>query len=151
MLVLRFETDPGPKDNSSFDFGLWGDRTLTLEGFDARRQPHPAPPALSLGSLVSRPSQGTVPPSAFRSGSRWERDSDRVFFRYDGDDGALEYRWERPGAGQPQNTSMGLFGKINLTASRKGGERNSRSPGKLSASRLGKVSDSPGGPLERDL
>ena len=75
---------------------------------------------LPLDSLVSRPAQGTVPPAAFRSSSRWERDGDAVLFRYEGDDGTLEYRWERPAAGQAQNASMGLFGKIILTASGKG-------------------------------
>ena len=33
MLVLRFETDPGPTDNACFDFSLWGERSLVLEGF----------------------------------------------------------------------------------------------------------------------
>src|SRR5208337_1186753 len=85
--------------------------------FEARPRSHPSPPSLALNSLVSRPAQGTMPPTAFRSSSRWERDGDIVSFRYEGDDGTLEYRWERPVSGQPRNASMGLFGKIILTAS----------------------------------
>ena len=120
VLILRFETDPGPKDNPSFDFGLWGDRTLALEGLEATPRHQPSPPSLTLGSLVSRPAQGSVPPPAFRSSSTWKRDGNTVSFRYEGDDGTMEYRWEQSAAGQAQNTSMGLFGKIALTAFRKG-------------------------------
>ncbi len=120
VLVLRFEADPGPRDDSSFDFALWGDRTLVLEGFEATPRLQASPPPLTMDSLVSRPAQGTVPLAAFRSSSRWQRDGDIVSFRYEGDDGTLEYRWERPVSGQPRNASMGLFGKIILTASGKG-------------------------------
>ncbi len=47
-LVLRFEADAGPRDDSSFDFALWGDRTLVLEGFKVTPRPHPSPPPLSM-------------------------------------------------------------------------------------------------------
>ena len=120
VLVLRFETDPGPKDNASFDFSLWGERILVLEGFAPKPRSHLSPPSLKLHTLVSRPVQGIVPPAAFRSSSRWERDGDRISFRYQGNDGVLEYCWERPAAGQVQNASMGLFGQIVLSASRNG-------------------------------
>ena len=119
MLVLRFETDPGPRNDPSFDFGLWGDRTLVLEGFNPAPLSHPSPPPLSITALVSRPAQGTTPPSAFPSSSRWKREGDGVSFRYEGDDGTMEYRWEQPAPGQPQGAATGLFGKILLTAAGK--------------------------------
>lgn len=120
VLVLRFETDPGPRNDPGFDFGLWGDRTLVLEGFEARPRSHLSPPALAIDALVSRTDQGTAPPSAFRSSSKWTQSGDAATFRYDGDDGTLEYRWEAPTSGPSQNSSTGLFGKITLTASGKG-------------------------------
>ncbi|MGO9915032.1 MAG: hypothetical protein ACLQIB_10005, partial [Isosphaeraceae bacterium] len=57
-LVIRFETDPGPKDDASFDFALWGDRRLVLDGFQPAARLLPAPAAQSPASLVSRPAQG---------------------------------------------------------------------------------------------
>ena len=41
-------------------------------------------------------------------------------FHYQGDDGTVEYRWERPAAGQTPIPPKGLFGRIILTASAKG-------------------------------
>ncbi len=31
-VTLQFESDPGPKDNPSFDYAFWGDRTLLIAG-----------------------------------------------------------------------------------------------------------------------
>ena len=60
VLVLRFETDPGPKDNSSFDFGLWGERSLVLEGFTATDRGLIPPPHLWRCTLWS-PDQFKAP------------------------------------------------------------------------------------------
>jgi len=119
-LVIRFETDPGPKDDSSFDFALWGGRSLVLEGFQPAARLHPVPASLSPGSLVSRPGQGIAPPSGFPHKNRWERQGNVFTLRYEGDDGVLEYRWEPPTAAQRQENPMGLFGAIALKASLKG-------------------------------
>lgn len=43
--TLRFETDPGPQDNSSFDFSLWAERRLEISGFAPPMRTHPAPPS----------------------------------------------------------------------------------------------------------
>jgi hypothetical protein len=47
-VVLRFETDPGPSNNPSFDFSLWAERSLRIEGFvapkPARAKPAGVPP-----------------------------------------------------------------------------------------------------------
>ena len=57
VMVLRFETDPGPKDDSSFDFGLWGDRRLVFEGFRGQTTASLVPPCsrTSLPGLSARP------------------------------------------------------------------------------------------------
>ena len=52
-ITLRFETDPGPRDNSSFDFALWADRELVLEGFTPESRSWPPTPPLSLASLAT--------------------------------------------------------------------------------------------------
>nr|MDQ2688069.1 hypothetical protein [Armatimonadota bacterium] len=62
-VTLRFETDPGPQDDSSFDFALWGDRRLTLAGFRPVKVSHPAPPALDLRRLSSVQSSSIAPRS----------------------------------------------------------------------------------------
>ena len=60
FLTLRFETDPGPHDNSSFDFALWSGRILELQGFKAPPIPLPPKPApLDLRRLY--------PPAKWRS------------------------------------------------------------------------------------
>ena len=119
-LVLRFETDPGPRNDPSFDFGLWGDRTLVLEGFQASVRSQPAPAAVSPGLLVSRAGPGVVPPSAFPCKNRWERQGDEMHLVYEGEDGLLVYRWKRPGATAHRDSFMGLVGEIRLAASLKG-------------------------------
>ncbi len=67
VLTLRFETDPGPKNNSSFDFSIWGDRQLVLEGFAPKAAAHPAVPPLALKSLRSRPEGGSARPERVRA------------------------------------------------------------------------------------
>ncbi|MGO9467008.1 MAG: DUF5696 domain-containing protein [Isosphaeraceae bacterium] len=119
-LVIRFETDPGPKDDASFDFALWGDRRLVLDGFQPAARLLPAPAAQSPASLVSRPAQGIVPPIGFRHKNRWERQGNAFVLRYEGGDGVLEYHWEPPARAQRQENSIGLFGEIALRASLKG-------------------------------
>jgi Family of unknown function (DUF5696) len=119
-LVLRFETDPGPRNDPSFDFGLWGDRTLVLEGFQASVRSQPDPAHLSPGLLVSRAGQGVVPPRAFPCKNRWERRGEEMHLLYEGEDGVLDYRWKRPGATDHREGSMGLFGEVRLWASLKG-------------------------------
>ncbi len=35
-VLIRFETDPGPKNDPSYDFSVWGDRRLVLTGFQTK-------------------------------------------------------------------------------------------------------------------
>ncbi|MDR3707392.1 MAG: hypothetical protein P4L33_03755 [Capsulimonadaceae bacterium] len=49
-ITLVFETDPGPARNAGFDFALWGDRTITVDGAPerpAQSRLHPFPGNLS--------------------------------------------------------------------------------------------------------
>lgn len=97
VLTVRFETDPGPRDDSSFDFSLWGDRQIVFEGFSPKPPvSHPAPPALSIRALWPRTEQGAVPPSALVHRNSVSREGDSAVLRYEGDDGTIEYRWSRP-------------------------------------------------------
>lgn len=61
-VTIDFENDPGPARDAGFDFSLWGERQLTLEGFRAPAQATPVAPALRLGSLRP-PHRGSVVPS----------------------------------------------------------------------------------------
>ncbi len=56
-LLIRFETDPGPKDDASFDFGLWADRCLVPRGFPASGSvaPRTRRSVAGLARLPARP------------------------------------------------------------------------------------------------
>lgn len=115
-VTLRFETDPGPDDNTAWDHALWGGRQLVLEGVES--QPavrHAAPPPLDLRRVQKPPSQSVVPVSGFASKQQTELTADTAVFRYTGPDGVLEYRWNKPDAADP------LLGRIELTATTSGG------------------------------
>lgn len=46
-VALRFETDPGPKRDPSFDYALWGDRQIGIQG-----GPIPPPPLFQPDNVV---------------------------------------------------------------------------------------------------
>jgi hypothetical protein len=97
-LTLRYETDPGPRNNSSFDFSTWGGRELVFEGYSPPATTHTAVRKLSLQPLRSQPSGtgGTWPPSVFASTSSSALESGVAIFRDTGPDGTITYRWSRP-------------------------------------------------------
>lgn len=110
-LAVRFAVDPGPKGNSAFDFALWGDRHLVLEGFTAPSVSHPAPRPLALSNVWSA-ANGEVAPRDGFGGTTSVQFSDRlVRFRYKGPGGTLTYAWSAP-----QSTNGPLFGDLTLTA-----------------------------------
>ncbi len=115
LLVLRFETDPGPKNNASWDFSLWGGRELVLEGFEARPAARPDPPPVDLSRLWPVRDGGMVPPSGFQGSVAKGLRGDAATFRYEGADGILEYRWRRPR--KPDDPA---FGDLRLVARMKG-------------------------------
>jgi hypothetical protein len=111
LLTLRFETDPGPRNNASWDYSLWGGRELILEGFEPRMVARPSPPPLILSKLWPAQNGNVAPPSGFEGTLAKEIKDDVATFRYRGAEGTLEYRWRRPQA--PEDP---LFGKLSLRA-----------------------------------
>lgn len=109
-VTLRFETDPGPKDNPSFDFSIWGDRKLTLDGFTPVPMMHPAPQRLTTNLLISEQSGSVVPPSAYKFTDTTLCTNREEQFRYHGADGDLSYVWRPIGGPNP------LFGSIVLSS-----------------------------------
>lgn len=95
-VTLRFETDPGPKDDASFDFALWGERRLTLAGFRAVAVRRPAPPPLDLRRLSSVTGGGVAPRSGWAGRTSVRVTPRGAVLRYAGADGTLEYHWTPP-------------------------------------------------------
>jgi hypothetical protein len=114
-VTIRFETDPGPRDNPSFDFSLWGERELVIAGEAITPVIHPAPAAISLGPLRATPAGGVVPPSATAGTATVTVKDDVAVLSYAGAEGRLEYRWRRPRTAEDP-----LFGEISLCATRAG-------------------------------
>ena len=110
--TLRFETDPGPSDNASFDFALWGGREVALAGFKPAVQRHLAPPPLELHRLISRQTGSVAPPSGFAGRTSVQVTASEALLRYKGADGALEYHWKPAGDG--------LLGSLTLRAAMTG-------------------------------
>ena len=110
-LTLRFEVDPGPNNNPAFDYSLWGDRQLVIEGYTPSAPPRPVPPPLVISNLWSGQSLDVAPQSAF-AGTNSRSLSDGVAsFRYTGPDGVLEYQWRAP-----QSSNDWLLGDLVLVA-----------------------------------
>ena len=97
IVTLRFETDPGPRDNASFDFALWSGRELVLEGFSPKPVPQPAlPPALDLRQLYAEPNGEVAPRSGYAGRVATDVGTNRATLTYAGADGTLQYQWQRP-------------------------------------------------------
>lgn len=111
---LRFETDPGPRDDSAFDFSLWAERRLETPGFAPTVRTHPAPPPLDLRLLASSASGSVVPASGFPARVNVEATATEVVFHYAGADGTLDYRWS------PTDDDQNLLGKLVLHAQQTG-------------------------------
>ena len=102
IVTLRFETDPGPHDNASFDFALWGGRELLLEGFVPKASTPPAsPPPLDLRRLVPVENGEVAPLSGFKGAVAITINGDHAALEYKGPDGTFEYRWTEPHTADP--------------------------------------------------
>ncbi len=110
-LIVRFEVDPGPNNNPSFDFSLWGNRELVLEGYTPTVLTRPVPRPLALSNLWSGATAEVAPPSGFPGAASASLSNGVARFRYAGPDGTLEYQWTGP-----QSTNDGLFGTLTLNA-----------------------------------
>jgi len=97
IVTLRFETDPGPRNDASFDFALWGGRELRLQGF----APKPVvqttvPPPLDLRRLGPVQNGEVAPPSGFAGQITAEVSTKQAALTYTGADGTLQYQWTPP-------------------------------------------------------
>ena len=110
-LLVRFEVDPGPNNDASFDYSLWGNRQLALEGYTPPLSTRPPPPALALSNLWSGQTTEVAPPSGFPGAATVSMSNNAVHFVYSGSDGMLDYQWSAP-----QSATDGLFGAITLNA-----------------------------------
>ena len=96
-VVLRFETDPGPRSDASFDFALWGGRTLLLEGFAPKAVGSAVPPLpLDLRQIHPVQNGEVAPPSGFDGRVATEVGANDAVLTYTGADGTLQYQWTRP-------------------------------------------------------
>ena len=95
-LTLRFETDPGPRNDASFDFALWGGRELLLEGFASQPVPTNSPPPLDLNRLYPVQNGEVAPPSGFVGRITTDVSSNSATLTYSGADGTLQYQCSRP-------------------------------------------------------
>ncbi|MEI7731510.1 MAG: DUF5696 domain-containing protein [Verrucomicrobiota bacterium] len=109
-VLIRFETDPGPKNNASYDFSLWGQRELALEGYTPVTNSHPAPPTLTLANLYPVQNNEVAPAGGFTGKSSVYLSNDVVHFCYTGADGFLDYQWQRPSG------TIGFLGTVTLQA-----------------------------------
>ncbi len=114
-VVVRFETDPGPKDNSGFDFSLWGDRELVVEGVDFATTRRPDPPALNLTRMGDPFGVASDGIQKLDTSGTPGFDGDTATYTYAGADGTMTYRWNRPT--KPEDP---VFGAIALRAKMKG-------------------------------
>ncbi|RKY04135.1 hypothetical protein DRP77_04660 [Candidatus Poribacteria bacterium] len=89
-LTLRLEVGPGPRNNPSWDYSLWGDPMIVVEG----EAPRPKPPEVlkvTLEGLSNDPSLGVKPSVHYRFSNGAERVGDEFRFIYDGEDCELIY------------------------------------------------------------
>ena len=99
---LGFEADPGPKRNSSFDFSMLGEPTLTVgQAGDARGEllerivrsrAYRHTERRPLTPLANTPANGTVPSTNDPHMTRIEKADGAWRFLYMGDDCRIEYR-----------------------------------------------------------
>ena len=123
-VTLSFESDAGPQDNPSFDYALWGDRTLTIDGFNVPRHAFATPPALPLAPLVSTGTQKSVAPRGGYVGRDSVALSNGIAkLRYAGADGICEYSWRAP---QAENDAS--LGALQLTARMKSADGKMQTP-----------------------
>lgn len=113
QLWIRFETDPGPKDNPSYDYALWGDRELAIDGLKTVPLPAPAPKRLDLAKLWSAQNGDVAPLTGFDAKTSVRLANDRAILRSEGSDGAMEYWWDRPkSAGDPPLGRLKLYTRM---------------------------------------
>jgi len=123
-VTVRFETDPGPRNDASFDFALWGGRELVLEGFVPPSViATPPPPPLDLRRLYPVQNDEVAPPSGFAGELTTMVAGDQAILTYHGPDGTLAYEWTRP-----MPSSDAPLGRWHLEATPHGSTRSTEIP-----------------------
>jgi hypothetical protein len=88
---LRLEVNAGPQRDASWDYSLWGDPHIEIEGAEPRPK-LPVIPRLSLEGLSNDPERGVLPSVHHRFRNEVNRLEDGKFeFRYEGEDIVLRY------------------------------------------------------------
>ena len=110
ILTLRFETDPGPRDDPSFDYSIWGDRKLILPGMSSSGvSPVSVPPPDLLEATAE--STDVAPMDGDKGKGSFEGKLDEALFHWKGEAGSMDYRWDFP-----NTTDSSPLGRITLTA-----------------------------------
>ncbi len=107
-VVLRFQVEPGPKNDASFDFGLFGDAQITVGSAVVDRaalvrrlvnsRAYQATEKISLAALSNRPQQGIIPSNLLPCANACQRAGDAFRFLYQADDCRVVYTY-KPASG----------------------------------------------------
>lgn len=108
-LTLRFETDPGPKDDPSFDFALWADRSLTFKGMATTATTTIPRPSLKLLAASSSGTRDVVPTDGDVGSGSTTLGQSTAIFKWSGSAGKMVYAWH-----MPSKPSDPLLGELTL-------------------------------------
>jgi hypothetical protein len=93
---VRFLSDVGPRNDSAYDWALWGERQLVMSGNVVPPPQHPPAPALVLSNMWPQAAGGVAPRSAFSGVARANATANGATLAYEGADGRVEHTWEFP-------------------------------------------------------
>jgi hypothetical protein len=89
-LILTLEVNAGPKNNASWDYSLWGDPKIVIEGV-TERHPLPKIKRYTLEGLSNDHSLGVKPTARYRHKNYSEKLGETAIFGYKGEDCELRY------------------------------------------------------------
>lgn len=102
-VVVRLQVEPGPANNSSFDYSFFGDARVTAGEGTVRRtellrqltstRAYQATAGTSLASLANRPDQGVAPGNLLPCKNTLESSASVWRFTYEGADCRVVYEW----------------------------------------------------------
>lgn len=118
-IVLRIQTEPGPKNNSSFDFSYFVEPKIVIgKGGDERKalvdsltstKAYRALQQADLSKVNNRTGHGIVPSCRLPHRNSVKEDGKAFELRYEGDDASLVYRYE-PATGTLDDVAATLDG-----------------------------------------
>jgi hypothetical protein len=112
-VTLRLQVEPGPENNSSWDFSYFGNPKITV-GKGANKRPDPvagllrgkawqATSAADMRALANSPAHGITPSNLLPHRNSLEADGENWRFIYQGDDCRIEFLY------QPATGTLGDF------------------------------------------